>query len=355
MLKIACRTALLLFGLVSTVFSQGAVEGHFDVGEGGRLMLNLKKIGGSIEIEGWEQARVEIKGETYGQGWDKDCGISLHGNNTEVVISPDCGYPAKRDDYRRAKVSLKIKVPKKFDVKLEADAETTISQVEGRIDIAIGNAGLDLSGVYGRADIHTANGRIYITGCKLDGNISNTNGRLTMEKSSVQGEVRTTNSSMELSDAPYGIALGSTNGTIRIGSAKEFVRARTTNGSVRIGELDGRLEVETVNGSVEAKMIGNRASNGHDVDLETLNGDVELLLPDDFSMEVDIVVTERNSRKRSRRYTIASDFNISVDTVELGRDDYEVRGKGSVRGGKNKLYVRAVNGDVYLRKARGEL
>ncbi|MGH7599553.1 MAG: DUF4097 family beta strand repeat-containing protein [bacterium] len=355
MLKSVCKTALLFFGLVSTVFSQGTVDGRFDVGNGGRLILNLDKIGGTIAIEGWEQARVEIKGETYGQGWDKDCGLSMRGDNTEVAVGPDCGYPAKRDEYRRAKVSLKIKVPKKFDIKLEADAETTISQVEGRMDIAIGNADLDLSWIYGRADIHTANGRIYITDCKLDGNISNTNGRLTIEKSSVQGEVRTTNSSMELSDAPYGIALGSTNGTIRIGSAKEFVRARTTNGSVRIGELDGRLEVETVNGNVEAKMIGNGANGGHDIDLETLNGDIELLLPDDFSMNVDIVVTERNSRKRSRRYTIASDFNISVDTVELGRDDYEVRGKGSVRGGKNKVYVRAVNGDVHLRKARGEL
>lgn len=161
---------------------------------------------------------------------------------------------------------------------------------------------------------------------------------------------------MELSHAPYGIALGSTNGTIRIGSAKEFVRARTTNGSVRIGgELDGRLEVATVNGSVEATMTSNGASGGRDVDLETLNGDIELLLPNDFSMIVDIVVTERNSEKRNRRYTIASDFNISVDTVEMGGNDYEVRGKGSVRGGKNKVYVRAVNGDVYLRKAGGEL
>ncbi len=353
MLKILCKTALLFFGLVSTVFSQGTVDGRFEVGNGGRLILSLDKIGGTISIESWEQACVEIKGETYGRGWDKDCGLSMRGDNTEVAVAPDCGFGG-RDKYRGAKVSLKIKVPKKFDIKLEADAETKISQVEGEMDIAIGNADLDLAWIYGRADIHTANGRIYITDCKLEGDLSNTNGRLTIEKSSVQGEVRTTNSSLELSDAPYGIALGSTNGTIRIGSAKEFVRARTTNGSVRIGELDGRLEVETVNGNVEAQMTGNGASGGHDIDLETLNGDIELLLPNDFSMNVDIVVTERNSRKRSRRYTIASDFNISVDTVELGRDDYEVRGKGSVQGGKNKVYVRAVNGDVHLRKARKE-
>ena len=75
MLKIVYKTALLFLGCASAVFSQSTVEGHFDVGEGGRLMLNLKKIGGSIEIEGWEQARVEIKGETYGRSWDKDCGI----------------------------------------------------------------------------------------------------------------------------------------------------------------------------------------------------------------------------------------------------------------------------------------
>jgi hypothetical protein len=252
MLKIVCKTALLFFGLTSTVFSQGTVDGRFAVGEGGRLMLNLNKIGGTIAIESWEQSRVEIKGEAYGQGWDKDCGLSMRGDDTEVVVAPDCGY-RDRDEYRRAKVSLKIKVPKKFNIKLEADAETTISQVEGRMDIAIGNADLELSWVYGRADIHTANGTIYINDCKLDGNISNTNGRLTMEKSSIQGEVRTTNSSMELSHAPYGIELGSTNGAIRIGSAKEFVRARTTNGSVRIGELDGRLEVETVNATSKPK------------------------------------------------------------------------------------------------------
>jgi hypothetical protein len=355
MLKILCKTVLLFFGFVSTVFSQGTVDSRFDVNSGGRLILNLEKIGGTIAIEGWEQARLEIKGETYGRGWDKDCGLSMRGNDTEVSVTPDCGFRRGRDEHRGAKVSLKIKVPKKFSIKLEADAKTTISQVEGEMDITIGNADLDLAWIYGRADVHTANGRLYITDCKLDGNISNTNGRLAIEKSSVQGEVRTTNSSMELSDAPYGIALGSTNGTIRIGSAKEFVRARTTNGSVRIGELDGRLEVETINGNVEAAMTGNGVSGGHDIDLETLNGDIELLLPNDFSMNVDIVVTERNSKKRSRRYTIASDFNISVDTIELGRDDYEVRGKGSVRGGKNKVYVRAVNGDVHLRKARGEL
>lgn len=188
MLKFVFKTALLFFGLVSTVFSQGTVDGRFEVGNGGRLIMSLEKIGGTIAIEGWEQSHVEIKGEKYGQGWDKDCGLSMRGDNTEVVVAPDCSYRG-RNENRSAKVSLKIKVPKKFEIKLEADAETKISQVQGEMDITIGNADLNLAWIYGRADIHTANGRLYITDCKLDGNISNTNGRLTIEKSSVQGEV----------------------------------------------------------------------------------------------------------------------------------------------------------------------
>jgi hypothetical protein len=41
----------------------------------------------------------------------------------------------------------------------------------------------------------------------------------------------------------------------------------------------------------------------------TLNGNIELLLPDDFSMDVDIVVTERNSGNAPQIYHL-SDFNL---------------------------------------------
>lgn len=343
--------SLTIFLVVQALLAQPSVEGHFDVEKGGRLDLRLNQIGGSIEIEGWERSQVEVKGQTFGRGWDENCGISLNGNDTQVTVSPDCDY-RDHDRYRGAKINLKIKVPKKFDIRIEAAAETVISHVEGRTEISLSNADLDLSWVYGRAEINTANGRIYITDCKLEGDIRNTNGRLTIEKSSVQGNVNTTNSSMEISHAPYGIEVGSTNGAIRIGTATKFVRGRTTNGSVRIDELDGSIEVETVNGHVEAKLIGNGSDGDHNIDIETLNGNVELFLPEDFSMQADIEVTERNNKKRRQRYKIESDFELSINEVDYGRDDYEVTGKGSVRGGKNRVRVRAVNGDVSLRKAR---
>jgi hypothetical protein len=102
-------------------------------------------------------------------------------------------------------------------------------------------------------------------------------------------------------------------------------------------------------------MVGNPAQGRRDVDISSKGGDITLTVPEGLSMEVDITLAyTRNARKT---YRIISDFDLHE---EESRDwDYDqgtprryLFATGSIAGGKNRIRIETINGDVYLKKGR---
>ncbi len=315
------------------------VNQEFEVTPGQSLSLALDRVGGRIDIAAWEQNRVRIQGRT--RGWRDGSRLELHQSATGIDVAPQ-GRPD--DD---AEVELSIQVPRQFDVDLEAQARTSIQGVHGRIEVSLGNASLDLDDVHGEARINTANGKLRLRNCSLSGKISNVNGQLRIEDSDLAGEASVVNSSMWLSRAPKDLEVTSTNGNIEIEHAADAVLARTTNGSVEIAALEGPIEAETVNGHVRVALRGDPGGD-HAVDIETLNGGVEVEIPAEFSLDFDVEVRSEDGDRRD--YEIVSDFDLDIQTHNTRRV-HRVEGKGNLGDGRNSVRIRATNGDVRLLRA----
>jgi DUF4097 and DUF4098 domain-containing protein YvlB len=339
-------SALLILSLLPvTACASGEVQQTFDVEPGQFLELSFDRIGGTLEIEGWDENRVEIAGRMSGRGWEEDDELEVRQTSSGIRVAPS----VRGHDADRVKARLEIKVPRQFDLMIDANTRTRITSVHGEVELSIANAQLELVDVHGEGVVATANGKLLIEGCTLGGEISNVNGRLTIDDSDVKGEVSSVNGRMKISRAPEGIDISSTNGSVDVGMAKDHVRAETTNGSVTIDELEGWIDAETVNGSVRVSMIGD-PDGDRSIDIKTVNGNVEIEIPDGFSMDFDIEV---KSEDRDRDYEIDSDFELDVESKESRSGKYRLRGTGSVGGGRNQVRIRATNGDVVLRRVSG--
>lgn len=122
------------------------------------------------------------------------------------------------------------------------------------------------------------------------------------------------------------------NGDIRVYDVEGTVAARTLNGDIEQSGIRGSVAARALNGSITVKLRG-LASNGS-LDLETINGDVRLLLPP------------------------RADADLELSTV-AGRIDSELRleANPASAGGDNALRARVGRGGapVRLRTVRGDI
>ncbi|HKJ17578.1 MAG TPA: DUF4097 family beta strand repeat-containing protein [Xanthomonadales bacterium] len=138
--------------------------------------------------------------------------------------------------------------------------------------------------------------------------------------------------------APAGANLDSietVNGEIEIAGIEGDVSADTTNGDIHISDLRGNLEADTVNGSVNATF----ASLGGDqrVSAETVNGRIQLKLPENTSAKVDAGTVNGGID--------ADDFGLHVDKGFLGRDC-----SGEIGDGDARIKLSTVNGAIKIRR-----
>lgn len=127
-------------------------------------------------------------------------------------------------------------------------------------------------------------------------------------------------------------------------------RGATVNGDVRVGELDATAEVEsvngdvevvtrgfaqasTVNGSIRASLGSRRAIDG--AEFETVNGSIELDLPDDIDADIDASWVNGG---------LESDLPL---TLRGRMSRHEAR--GSLGGGGPLLRLATVNGSIHIR------
>ena len=128
------------------------------------------------------------------------------------------------------------------------------------------------------------------------------------------------------------------NGSLNAKAMGRVVRAVTVNGAIRVSTT-AWAEAETVNGSIEASM--GTANWTNTLKFESVNGSIELRMPDDLSAEVNFETV--NGR-------ISSDFPITISGGFVGHSAH-----GRVGSGGRELVVKTVNGSVGLKKAGGEI
>ena len=372
MKKIICLSVLIVMYIHG--YAQNGYEREFKVKPGKQLEVDLNT-GGSITIEGWDREIVSVKADLTERDMD-DYKIDIDENSRGIKID----VTSARSGRRRGGVDLEIYVPTKFDLEVETmGGEITIKNVEGDTRGETMGGDVDLSDLKGKIELTTMGGDIKVDRSELEGEVKTMGGEIIfqdvsgnlngstmggdviyrnigmkkLENSGKEIRISTMGGEINLDSAPSGANVSTMGGDIHIKHAAKYVKAKTMGGDIDIDEVDGGIKASTMGGDVTATMIGDPDQGDREVDLSSMGGDIMLTLPEGLSIEFDIKLTYT---KRSREdYKIISDFPINLKESEewdysQGSARKYIFGTGEISGGKNRIRIDTINGDIIIKK-----
>ena len=301
------RTSIGLLALVLTTpaLGQSRVEERRPAAPDG--LVDIENAAGSIRVIGWNRDEVQVTG-TLGRRAE---GLSFASRPRRSQISVDVqGNP------NGVVSDLEIRVPAK-----------------SRIQVQSYSASIDISEVSGRIKAESVSGSIQVAGAPTEVEVESVSGAI-----SVRGGER--------------IRAEGTNASVTLSGVGGVVNAQTVNGRLDVsGGVFQEARLETVNGALR---FDGELRSGATLDVESVNGTVELRLP--ANLGADFTVS-------TFRGDIDSDFEIRLGPGRLGggggddakhkhkdkdKDEKELRfttGSGGAR-----VSITTLNGSVTLRK-----
>jgi hypothetical protein len=126
------------------------------------------------------------------------------------------------------------------------------------------------------------------------------------------------------------------NGSLDVTGVSGEVRASCINGRLEAHDLAGRAKLETINGHLEARFT---TLAGNSVELNSVNGSVELTIPSDSKAELEASTVSGG---------IDNDFGLHVNRHQfVGRDL-----RGELGSGGTRIKLENVNGRIEIRHAQ---
>jgi len=388
---------LVASAIAATAASAATVQREFSASPGGRVVFDLES-GGSIEVRGWSEGRVTVEAD-LGSLRPEEIGLAIDHKGQDVTIRT---AEAPRG-WSNLNLSFRVMVPTRFGVSVDTSGGgVTLSDLEGLFEGQTMGGNLRLSKLQGNIDLSTMGGNVGLTESSIDGSVSTMGGNVNLNDvtgalhvktmgghlvlDSVSGGVKvetmggdvsythrggsqgrtgdgvvrlsTMGGDIKVDEAPDGADVETMGGDITVGRAAEFVKASTMGGDIEIGEADGAVHANTMGGDVSARIVEQGGAANRDILLSSQGGDITLIVPDGFSMDIDVEIEWDRGHGEPPR--IESDFPLSVETSTSSRKDGETRGRrgdrqvitgtGKHGGGSHKVTIRTVDGNVTIRK-----
>ncbi|MGC2112612.1 MAG: DUF4097 family beta strand repeat-containing protein [Candidatus Korobacteraceae bacterium] len=129
------------------------------------------------------------------------------------------------------------------------------------------------------------------------------------------------------------------NGSLDVQQLTAEIEADLVNGKVRASDLSGEADLATVNGAIEANY--SSLNNVREIKLKSVNGSVNLTLPQSPNAEVDASVVNGS---------ISTDFPLTVKGHFVGKSMSGTLGSGGVH-----IELNNVNGSIHIGPGRGSL
>ncbi|MCH8244935.1 MAG: DUF4097 family beta strand repeat protein [Bacteroidetes bacterium] len=365
--------AVLLIPVVSS--SAQDFERTFSVSSGGDLRLDLET-GGSVTITGWNRSEVEIK--VYVRGRDDD-ELILDIEELRNGVSITTEFERR---HSRANVRIEVMVPNVFNIDVETmGGEISVIGVEGKLVGETMGGELELRGLKGTIDFETMGGEITLEDSDVDGRVSTMGGEITVTnvtgnvKANTMGgdvsynhvrqrsssgrdaevQISTMGGEITVDRADYGADLETMGGEIHVGSARDHVKVSTMGGEIIIEEIDGWVEASTMGGEIEVHMVGDPNKGDRHVDLSSMGGDIVLTVPDGLSMDIEAEITV-TGRYDVDDFKVRSDFELRIEQTPAGerrrRDKALIVATGTIGGGKHRIKIKTINGDITIRRGR---
>lgn len=389
---------LVIFAVAASGSSAATVQREFKAQPGGRVVFDLES-GGSIEVRGWSESRVTVEAD-LGALRPEELDLAIEHKGQDIKISTADASKG----WDNLNLRFRVMVPTEFGVSVDTSGGgVTLSDLEGRFEGRTMGGNLRLSKLHGDIDLSTMGGNVGLTGSSVDGSVTTMGGNVNLNDvtgalhvktmgghlilDSVSGGVKvetmggdvsythrggsqggagegvvrlsTMGGDVKVDDAPDGAEVETMGGDINVGRVAEFVKASTMGGDIEIGEADGAVYASTMGGDVSVRVVEQGGAANRDIRLDSQGGDITLIVPDGFSMDVDVEITWSHEFG-DQQPEIESDFPLTVETStsvkEAGAkrrhhgEDRVVTGTGMHNGGRHNVTIRTVNGDVTIRK-----
>lgn len=368
---------------VKPIFNSGTLfqlpeknfQKEFNVKPGGTLTIDLRT-GGAISIEGWNKdvvsANVTVKGRD-----SEDIVVELEQNGNNVEIN---SYYDGDDDSYNSNGKVMVKVPNNYNVELNTmGGGVKIFNVNGTMRGKTMGGGLELKNLKGNLDLMTMGGEINVKDCEVNGKVHTMGGDVLVENvtgdlkaKTMGGKVKQVNvksstgftgsevnistmgGPIEVDKAMNGAKVKTMGGDITVNYAEKFVDAETMGGDIEIKSVDGSIKAKTMGGDIEAKMIGDPSKGDRNVSLTSMGGDITLTVPTGLSMDIEVEIAF--TKNYDGDVKIISDFKldeeISKEWIKKNGSARKIlTGKAAFGGGKNKIKIYTINGNVYLKKS----
>lgn len=377
----SCKKIVLSIAALFLV-SAPALGGQrqFPLSAGQTLEFDLST-GGSVSITGWDRAEALIEFE----GPQEAIRFEPTAEGLRVKTEDSAGWSVS------SSIRLEVMAPRRTNVRFDSrGGGLTLKGLEGVFEGETMGGGLTLEQVSGEARLTTMGGRILLRDSDLDGRLATMGGEVLFENvvgdvegSSMGGNVQyrnvrrrdggqaapgrknplpeaapetiqisTMGGAIDIEEGPEGVDLHTMGGDIEVGSADRFARVKTMGGDIELKSVRGWVEATTMSGDVQVRLEDAGGADQH-VQLESYHGDVTLIVPPGFSMQVDLQLSyTRNSR---RDFQILTDF--PVDQQESEEWNYErgtprktIQAVGSIGGGRHRVQIRTINGNIRVQQ-----
>jgi hypothetical protein len=346
----------------------------FELDEGGSLFVvgwdkPVVRIGWTDKQGDIEDHRVEI-GECRGgyevvSEWAEGSRRNSHSLHFEVRIPWECDI-----EFRSAGGSLEL-------IGLEGDfsgrtagGEISISDCKGEARLTSGGGGIEvvdsemdgrittgggpvlLKNIVGDLDATSGGGNVQYRNVRdREGRTRGPGGKPSKNYDSKTVLVFTAGGGIDIDEAPEGADVTTGGGDIRIANAAKFVHAKTGGGDIDIEVEGGTVTAGTGAGDVAVEISGGPAAQGKGIELSSGYGEITLVVPRGFSMDLDLtIVFTRNS---SRDFDVLGDFDVDMDLspewdTSEGSPKKYLTGGGKFNGGKIPVEIRTTNGNIYI-------
>lgn len=297
--------------------------------DGGVESVLLRNRIGSVTIRAGDVEAIEVRGTVRVPESAKNAADIAR--RTALQVGRDGGrieMAVQGGEYRvfgikqRPRVDLAVTVPRglKADWHLDLTSgkvDAAGLKVRDRLRAETVNGEVVLEDIDGDVTADSTRGGITVRNVRGSVIANTTFGRIFAEKVSGDVTADTANGGVELRDIGGRAVADTTNGEIVLERIGGDAKADTTNGAIFVTEAGGAVKADTTNGDV---LVRTGAVNG-DYRLGSTNGNIQLYLPKDASIEV---------RGQTSWGTIETDFPLQKDGREV---------KGTAGGGAHKISI----------------
>ena len=136
----------------------------------------------------------------------------------------------------------------------------------------------------------------------------------------------------------FDVDIHSTNGNVLVNDCNGRIRLKTVNGKIRAEGVSGSVVAKSTNGKIKVYIKGLEPDE--DMSLQTTNGSITLDMPADIDADLEA---------RTTNGKIDCDFTLKEE-ISAGKHHLE----GTVNGGGALIYLKALNGNIYIQKSESD-